>query len=93
MIVILLWGGSTHPAGVPMDDAIPLEEILRTWPIIRYVYERAERARSRMNRDGSLVGTQTYSFYSSLIYITRAEREEGVYVYERERKRGREGIA
>lgn len=41
LIVILLWGGSTHPAGVPMDDAIPLAEILRTWPIIRYVYERA----------------------------------------------------
>lgn len=47
LIVILLWGGSTHPAGVPMDDAVPLEEILRTWPIIRYVYERAANEPAR----------------------------------------------
>jgi len=45
--------GSTHPAGVPMADAIPLEETLRTWPIIRYTRcaERA-RAREQMNRRG-----------------------------------------
>jgi len=33
-----IMGGSTHPVGVPMADAILSEEILRTWPIIRYTY-------------------------------------------------------
>lgn len=33
-----IMGGSTHPVGVPMVDAILSEEILRTWPIIRYTY-------------------------------------------------------
>lgn len=44
-----IMGGSTHPVGVPMADAILLEEILRTWPIIRYTYMYKS---AQMNRCG-----------------------------------------
>lgn len=44
-----IMGGSTHPVGVPMADAIPLVKILRTWPIIRYTCMNVP---AQMNRRG-----------------------------------------
>lgn len=36
-----IMAGSSHPVGVPMcARCYPFEEILCTWPIIRYVYEQ-----------------------------------------------------
>lgn len=68
-----IMGGSTHPVGVPMADAILLEEILRTWTynqIYMYVRVRADESPWRV------VGKTPYvcsrlCYFPSLIYVAR----------------------